>query len=151
MARVELEPGTFVRIPLADGSFGFGRVLDFPNLAFYDFKSPSPEPAVETIALRPVLFKLAVHKSAWNSWSVVGWCPLDPATAARPERFKQEIGHPERCAIIDAAGNERSATQSECVGLERVAVWEANHVADRLLDAFRGWPNKWAESLKVHL
>ena len=43
-----LEVGTYLRIPLKDGSFAYGRVLSNPYVAFYDLetKEPSSEPVV---------------------------------------------------------------------------------------------------------
>jgi hypothetical protein len=38
----KLVPGTFVRIPLADGSFGYGRVLSDPYIAFYNTTTGRP-------------------------------------------------------------------------------------------------------------
>ena len=43
---------------------------------------------------------------------------------------------------------ERLAIAEECVGLERAAVWEPEHVEDRLRDHFAGRSNRWVESLK---
>ncbi|WP_224362896.1 immunity 26/phosphotriesterase HocA family protein [Hyalangium versicolor] len=75
-------PGSFLRVPLVDGSFGYGRVLKPPHDAYYDY-----------------------------------------------------------CPSFDTAGNERSAEPQECVGLERLAVWEEENVEERLLDTFMGRPN----------
>jgi hypothetical protein len=36
-------PGSFLRIPLADGSFGYGRMLELPFDAFYDYRTTSPD------------------------------------------------------------------------------------------------------------
>ncbi|MEI7895193.1 MAG: hypothetical protein WCI05_19005, partial [Myxococcales bacterium] len=47
------------------------------------------------------------------------------------------------------AGTERPATREACVGLERAAVWSAEHVESRLSDQLAQRPNKWAE--QAHL
>ena len=46
-------------------------------------------------------------------------------------------------------GNVRAATRAECEGLEREAVWDPEHIEDRLSDYFSGKPNKWVDSLKL--
>lgn len=45
----------------------------------------------------------------------------------------------------------RRADPQECVGLERLVVWEEVGVEERLLDTFMGRPNDTAERLKVRL
>jgi len=35
--------GTFLKIPLPDGSYAYGRGLELPYTAFYDYRSIEPE------------------------------------------------------------------------------------------------------------
>lgn len=49
----------------------------------------------------------------------------------------------------DGSWGEDSATRAQCAGLERSAVWDAEHVEDRLRDRRAGRLNKWAESLAL--
>jgi hypothetical protein len=37
----------------------------------------------------------------------------------------------------------------KCRGLERSAIWEPEHVEERLSDHYAGKVNRWAESLKL--
>jgi hypothetical protein len=150
MAKKKHNPGTFVRIRLQDGSYGYGRLLEFPFIAFYDYRSTEPVSDLDALAAKPVAFTIAVHKSAVDTWEVIGQKPPEP-NLKPPMRFMQTIGDPADCQIFDSEGNERPAKPEECVGLERVAVWEPNHVEDRLLDMFMNRPNKWVEQLKVKL
>jgi hypothetical protein len=48
-------------------------------------------------------------------------------------------------------GYECPATLAECSGLERAAVWDPEHVVDRLRDHAAGRPNQWVESLKINI
>ena len=45
-------------------------------------------------------------------------------------------------------GNILPATYEEIKNLECAAVWEPEHVEDRLRDYFSGVPNVWVEDLK---
>jgi hypothetical protein len=45
-------------------------------------------------------------------------------------------------------GDEVPASAEQCEGLECAAVWEAEHVVERLSDHFAGRPNAWVESMK---
>lgn len=149
MAAKKFTPGAFVRIPLADGSYGYARLREFPYAAFYDLRTDTPTDDVDAIAVKPVLFTLAVHKSVLDGWDVIGSKPLEEELQQPIVQFMQDEADPGTCTIVDTEGNEKTATPQECAGLERVAVWEAKHVEDRLLDHFMQRPNKWTESLKV--
>jgi hypothetical protein len=151
VSRRTYSPGAFVRIPLADGSYGYGQLLEFPYASFFDLRTTEPTANLDAIASASVMFTLAVHKSILDRWEVIGQRPLSEAMNRSFERFIQHPADPSNCRIVDRAGRERRATPAECVGLEPVAVWEPNHVEDRLLDAFMHRPNKWVESMKVQL
>lgn len=62
----------------------------------------------------------------------------------------QDIIDPSQFSIYNPNNGEIiRATKEECSGLERSAVWEPEHVEDRLIDHFENRPNKWVESLKI--
>ena len=143
------KPGTFYRIPLADGSFGYGRILGLVACAFYNYRTTSPDSDLDRIASMPVLFKIMVRHPALKAWAVIGWRDLEEHLAQPVVYFMQDIGDFRRCTIFDTAGNERDAEPQECIGLERAAAWEQHHVEERLLDAFMGRPNTSVEHLKV--
>jgi len=136
-------------VSLKDGSYGYGRVRAFPAMSFYDFNTREPVHDVDKIASRPILFSVLVHKSALKKWKVIAKRPLEDDLRRYIRTFSQDIADPRKCTIGDEEGNERPATPSECVGVERSAVWEDNHVEDRLLDTFNGRPNRWYENQKV--
>ena len=149
MAHNKFTPGAVVRIPLSGGSFGYGRLREFPFVAFYNFFTPEQVSDLNAITSESVLFTLAVHESVLDTWEIVGEAPLEPALKAPVVQFMQDPIDYRQCWIIDSTGNKRHATPEECVGLERVAVWQAHHVERRLLDKFRGLPNRSEERAKV--
>ena len=61
------KPGSFLRIPLADGSFGYGRVLNMPHDAYYDYRTNTPDSDLDRIASMPILFKMASGGGSWKS------------------------------------------------------------------------------------
>ncbi|MCY1074853.1 immunity 26/phosphotriesterase HocA family protein [Archangium lansingense] len=152
MTKVRMHrPGTFLRIPLADGTFGYGRALEPPFDAFYEYRTESPDSDLDRIASKPILFKIAVRILEPSSWDVIGWREIEESLSQPIVQFRQDIGSFRRCTIFDTVGNSRSAEPQECVGLERMAVWEQHHVEERLLDTFMGRPNDSVEHLKVRL
>jgi immunity protein 26 of polymorphic toxin system len=144
-------PGSFLRIHLADGSFGYGRVLQLPHDAYYDYRTDTPDSDLDRIASKPILFKIMVRHMGERAWELIGWRELEEQFSQPIVHFKQDIGDFRRCTIFDTAGNSRKAEPQECVGLECSAVWEEENVEERLLDAFMGRPNATVEDLKVRL
>jgi len=143
--------GAFVRIALADGSFGYGRLLDMPYAAFYNYRTESPDSDLDRIASKPILFRIAVRHLALDAWEFIGRRPLEEQLTQPVVQFMQDIGNFRRCTIFDTAGNERAAEPQECIGLERAAVWEQHSVEERLLNDLLGQPNADKEHLKVRL
>ena len=151
MRKQKHKPGSFVRIALADGSFGYGRLLESPYAAFYQHRTMSPDSDLDGIGARPVLFKTAVRHLALESWEPIGWRALEEHLRQPLVRFMQDVGDFRRCTIFDTAGNRRAAEPQDCVGLERAAVWEQDSIEERLLDTLLGRPNAAEEHLKVRL
>lgn len=145
------KPGSFLRIPLSDGSFGYGRVLKFPHDAYYDYRTDTPDSVLERIASKPILFKIMVRHLEKRAWELIGWRELEEQLSQPIVHFMQDLWNIRDCTIFDTVGNERSAEPHECVGLERSAVWEEGGVEERLLDTFMGRPNLAVEDLKVRL
>lgn len=145
--RIRRRVGDIVKIPLAENSYCFGRVLQEPLMAFYDLLV-STVPDIGRISSSPILFKVWVMNKAITSgrWPVIGNADLDKEITSVPEFFKQDPVSKAFSKYSD--GKEKPATQSDCIGLERAAVWEAEHIEDRLRDYYAGRKNKWVESLK---
>lgn len=145
------KPGSFLRIPLSDATYAYARELEAPFTAFYNHRTASPSNDLDEIANKPVLFRVAVRMSDPTRWERIGTKPLEGAVAAPVVGFHQEIGDFRKCVIFDNVGNERSATPEECIGLERDAVWNQEHIEERLLDTFMGRPNATEQHLRVRL
>lgn len=143
--------GTFLRIPLSDGTFAYGRQLEEPFTAFYNHRTRDPSDDLDTIEKKPVLFRQVVRVRGSDKWNAIGIRKLEGEVTEPVIAFHQEIGDYRKCTIFDNLGNERSATPEECIGLEKEAVWDAHHIEERLLDTFEGRPNKAVEHLKVRL
>jgi hypothetical protein len=147
--RIRRRAGDIVRIPLNDGFHSYARVLDEPLVAFYNIKTKRNLSPQEIVGL-PLLFRVWVMNHAITSgrWPIIGNYPLTPSESEPPKLFKQDGLKPSSFSIY-VQGTERPATKAECVGLERAAVWDPEHVEDRLRDFYAGRPNKWVESLKI--
>lgn len=150
-----VKPGQIVRVGLGDESFSLAIVLKEPLIAFFDRKFLSSEFVNYDISELPVAFTLMVMNHAVTSgrWPVVGITDIPHELRTAPKFCKQDelsgklsIYHevPELAPLY-----ERDAKPGECVGLETAAIWDPEHVEDRLRDYFSGATNKWVERLKV--
>ena len=148
--------GQIVHIDLKDGTHAYGRVLRFPLIAFYDRQFRDEEYlSVEDIVALPIAFLISTMRYAVISggWPVIGRVRLTPELLEVPAFFKQDaisgaISIYQEVPEL-APHYERPATLAEVQGLECAAVWEPEHVEDRLRDHFAGRPNKWVELLRL--
>jgi Immunity protein 26 len=141
------QAGAVIRKKLSDGSFYYACLLEFPWVAFYHHRSRLPEDDLVAITKRPVIFTIAAHKDllAKDQWQTIGHVPVDGSL--QPPAAQAIWDDPDNCQIIDAEGDMRPATPEECAGLEPAAVWEPEHIDDRLRDAFAGRPNRWLDEM----
>jgi len=146
MARQRRTIGAVVEIDLGDGYYSYARILDYAGFAFYDIHSSQRIGNIEHITGKPILFILAVYNDVVTSghWVKIGSEPLHPLLKLLPLQFIQDALRPERFKLYyPNSGTIISASKEDCKGLERCAVWDANHVEERLRDHFAGRPCKW--------
>ena len=149
--RSKYKPGSFLRIPLADGSFGYARTLEPPFDAFYEYRTAEPDTDLDRIASKPILFRIVVSLPYSESWKLIGWRKLEEHFSQPIVQYRQAVGPLGRCTIFDNLGMVRQAEPHECLGLEPSAVWDPHSVEERLLDAFMGRPNEALEHMKAEL
>ncbi len=63
--------------------------------------------------------------------------------------FNQDPVNPAKILLTEDGVTGRLVRPEECESYERLAVWDASHVEDRLRDHFEGRPNIWVESLRI--
>ena len=65
-------------------------------------------------------------------------------------KFIQDILNPKNFKFYNPnTGEITPANREDLKGLECAAIWEANHVEDRLRDHFLDKPNVWVELLAI--
>ena len=140
--------GDVVKIPLGDGTHTYAHALQEASFAVYDCRV-TDELAVEQVISRPVLFFVAVkHHAVKNGrWPIVGNSPLNDRLS-RPPTFIQDPLNKNNFSIY-ANGEIKPSTRVQCTGLERMAVWEPEHVEERIQDQYAVRKNKWLELLKM--
>lgn len=138
------EIGAIVKIPLNNGSFCYGQMLSHEKCEMAIFDSRTNENIEPTrIKDLPVLFRVAVHKSAYNKgrWQKIGKASIqDELLEPRETYIEDKISGKFQ---IYRLGEIRASNRQECIGLECCAVWEANHVEDRIRDYYAGRQCVW--------
>ena len=140
--------GAVLRVPLDEHWHAYAWTLPEVDSAFFDLKADASIPA-DKVVTHPIAFRVGVHKSAWTTgrWLRVGKIDPPPEVLAPVPTFVED---PFSGAFsIYLLGDIRPAKREECVGLESCAIWDPEHVEDRLRDYFAGVPNKWVRSLAL--
>lgn len=151
--RVKQRPGDVLKIDLGDGSYSYAQVGPEPVIIFFDGTYRTEQPPEEAVR-DPVAFRICVMNYAVTTglWPVVGRAELTTENAAEPFFYKQDsisgrlyLYH----SSFAATNFERPASLLECEALECAAVWEPEHVIERLRDHFAGRENRWLASMRI--
>lgn len=140
--------GAVVAVPLGDGVHSYAQMLDDPEYAFFDCSTNDDLPAAAIVA-RPVLFRLWAMRSAHSTgrWPKVGAAPVSPALQEPVRRYNQDPLRPQDIRLTFDGCDGPLGSVADCEALECAAVWDAEHVEDRLRDHFAGRPCQWVDSL----
>jgi hypothetical protein len=151
--RVKRREGDVLKIALGDSCHSYAQVSGDPLIIFFEGAFADDLP-LSRVPHLPVLFRIWVHDDAIKKglWPVVGSQLLTPENAAEPFFYKQDaitgalsLYH----SKFEQTGWERPSSATECEGLECAAVWDAEHVEERLRDHYAGRPNKWFKTLMI--
>jgi hypothetical protein len=156
-SRRRREPGRVVRIPLGDGRCAHARQLVGGVVAFFDHVVDCADVVdIREVVTWPLAFEVSVMDLAFRAssgWDLLDVVPLSDAELARTYRsFKQDALNGALSIYwrrADDSWGEDPATREECEGLERMAIWDAHHVEDRLRAHFDGRTDRWTESLRL--
>ena len=89
-----------MRIPLADGTFGYARTLEPPFDAFYEYRTES-RTRIWT-GSHPSQSSSRLLSAFWTGFvEVIGWRKLEEPLAQPIVQYRQEVGHFGRCTIFD--------------------------------------------------
>jgi hypothetical protein len=129
--RINPQVGDIFEIPLPDDRFAYGKVFRDASVGIYEKIFPCPaEPPINS----SFAFVVGLYDDILKSgvWPIISHEPFSSAEAEWP---------PPACIkdIISGdysiyhRGEIRPSTPLECIGLETAAVWDADHVIDRIM------------------
>lgn len=138
--------GGVLKVPLGGRWHAYAWTLPEVDFALFDLRTDAEMPAAEVVT-HPVAFRVMVNASAYldGLWPRIGKVAPPPEVLAPVPTFIQDQFTGQFSIYL--AGDIRSATRAECIGLECCAVWAPEHVEDRLRDHFAGRRCKWIEPM----
>lgn len=144
-------PGSILEIQLEDQSLSYAQVLKM-GVAFFDLNTKDSLTDLNVLLEKPVLFIIEIydHIITKGRWRIVGNLPIRTDLINPPLKFIQDQLDPDKFELYDPiSGDSYPATRDECIGLERAAVWEAEHVEGRLIDHYNNRENIWVKMLSI--
>ncbi|WP_291529214.1 Imm26 family immunity protein [Bacteroides sp. UBA939] len=153
MVRQRITEGAILEISIENQYYVYAQILNKGRgYAFFDYKTKDKLINLEALDDAGILFIVAVYKIViiQGRWLKVGKLPIRESLLVLPMEFIQDIFHPELFELYNPnTGEIIPTTRDKVVGLERAAVWDYNHVEDRIRDYYLGVPNVWLEHMKI--
>lgn len=151
MKRLNWHPGNIVEIRLSDNSYAYGIVIKFPLIGFFSYNSMDQIKDVNQLVYNTILFKVWVMKYAISKkyWKVIGHMELNEEIGRIPSFYKHDPVSGRYSIYKYENGIDKSypCDVSEARLLECAAVWDPEHVQDRLLDTFNNRTCKWVDNI----
>lgn len=131
--------GDVYAIPLPDNTFAFCRVFQGSSAAFYKHRGRS---AADLPPAEEYEFTVFVYRHAFRKWLFA---------VNRPFKKEEEAWPPAACWVdqitgkgsLYSKGQQVPCSYDECKDLEIAAVWDSNHLVDRLMGN-----HKWESCMK---
>lgn len=150
--RQRITLGSILEININNQYNVYAQILTEADYAFFDYKSQNNLSDFSVLETAPILFIVAVYDDVVTKghWLKVGKLALRKELKVKPMKFIQDSLNPDQFELYDPNNGETiPATKDQCIGLEPAAVWEANHVEDRIRDHYEGKENVWVNQLKI--
>jgi len=143
MAKKQKEiPGGIIKIVFDEPYHTYGRILNYGDIALYDFKTDRDITDLNEIVRHPIIYKLIVNEGGvkYGKWPIIGFLPLED-NLKNSKYYLEEIGRPDLCKIIENGVITYNLPKEEGIGLEVGAVWDPLHVEEFLRDYYAGREN----------
>lgn len=140
--------GAILEINIENNYYVYAQILGNANYAFFDYRTTSQLKDFTVLFDKPVLFIASVYNDiiTQGHWLKVGNLELRNDFKVLPMKFIQDALNPDSFELYDPnTGESKPSTKEQIKGLERAAVWEANHIVDRIRDYYNEVPCVWLQ------
>lgn len=141
-------PGSILEIDIEGQYFIYAQIVHTLQCVFFDFKSIHHIDDITVLNNKPVLFVASVYSYIITRgyWLKIGKLPIREEFNVMPNEFiHHSYGKVEFELYDPNTGTITPSTKEECKNLERAAVWDLNHIIDRIRDHYNGAPCIWLE------
>ena len=138
---------SILEINLHDGYFVYGQILE-AGVAFYDFRSKDQLTDFKALNNSSVLFVVEVYRDVISKgrWLKVGKLDIRKELDPPPNKFIHDDMNPGKFELYNPiSGKITPAKKKDVEGLECSAVWEGEHVEERIRDYYSEIENKWVK------
>ena len=151
MAKARWTTGSVFKVPLIDEMHSYGIMLESPVCGFFDIKTSEDISDISCLMQYEIIFKICVmtHAITQGRWLKVGKFPVTNSRVFEIPYFVNVDHMSGKIYRHHISGKEELSTKEACLSLECAAVWEPEHVAERLNDHFAGKPNIWVERFRL--
>ena len=147
--------GKVFRIVLKNDKVAFGKVVGKYLFAFYHIPRLSEDHLLSSLENEKPLFHLHVYATVFkhSKWEEVAKVPVSETEKSAVHKFfRQDISNFNICWHIDPfTGEKIEVLPSDCMGVEREAVWSYDHIEQRLLDFTENRENMMEKRMRVKL
>ena len=136
MGRIKVKPGDVFQIPLPDGRFAYGRVFKDASVGIYS--TITDEPLHPPTGSRAYLFIVGLYSDILEKgyWQVIDHDAFAPDESSwPPQYFVRDIISGDY--QIYHRGEMRPAQPEEVEGLEEAAVYDREHIVERIMKGAR--------------
>lgn len=142
--------GSIFELCIDDSFYCYAQLLPFDEMAFFDCRFDSPISDIQVLSTAQPIFITSVYSYIIHTklWKRIGVLSVRDDFMKDIEYF---IYHKDTNSFeiySSHTGQIRKSCYEECKSLECCAVWDINHIEDRLRDHFNGVPCKWVTSIR---
>jgi hypothetical protein len=150
MARQRIIVGAVLEISLENDFFSYCQIVG-EDIVFFDIYLEEPLLNVSILNDARPLFIVGVYNYVITSgrWKRIGKLPIREEFKVIPMQFIQDAMLNSFELYNPNTGEITKSTKEACIGLERCAVWGAEHVESRIIDHYEGRPNIWVEQMAM--
>ena len=152
MKRQRITVGSILEINIDNEYYVYAQILGHACCAFFDFRSTKRLNDFLLLLDARVLFVIAVYNDAVNQghWLKVSKMEIGSDLNILPMAFIEDPFKYNSYELYNPnTGEITPAKKEDCIGLERAAVWEPEHVESRIRDYYNGISNIYVEEMKL--
>ena len=148
--KIREQLGQVFAVRLENSYYGFGQVTGGELYTFFNFFCKDLDGVQPSfIVSHSILFRICVAKRVLTNgeWPVIGIIKPTKNLLLGEDQYKVDPLNG-KLTIWKEDNSELPATWEECKNLERAAIWDKEHVEERLYDSFCGRPSAIVEAQK---